>query len=293
MGSELSPGGGAPSEYAQLAARYGLKPQVGRPPFGKYLRDLWASRNFIWTLATTRTYARNENTYLGQIWSILNPLLYAAVFYVVFGIILKTGRGLDNFPGFLIVGVFIFQFCSAALSSGASAVTGNIAMIRSLRFPRAVLPLASVVTEFLTLLPAIVVMFIIVNVSGERPQLSWLGALPMLVVIAVFNAGISLVAARLVAQQRDFKNLIPVATQLLRYLSGVFFWIEGYHLQGLLGVLFTYQPYALSLEVMRGCLLAQLTVSWQEALAMCLWAVGLLIGGLIYFWRAEGKYGVE
>jgi len=292
LGSDQSTDG-APSEYARLAAQHGLQLQVGRPPFGKYLRDLWLSRNFIWALATTRTYARNENTYLGQVWSILNPLLYASVFYVVFGKILGTGRGIDNFTGFLIVGVFVFQFCSGALSSGSSAIVGNTAMIRSLRFPRAVLPIASVVTEFLTLLPAIVVMFVIVNITGERPSWTWLLTVPMFLVIAIFNAGISLVTARLVAQQRDLKNLIPVAVQLLRYMSGVFFSIQQRVPDGFAGDLMLYQPYALSLEVIRGCLLAEFSLNWTQVVVMCGWAAVLSVGGLIFFWRAEGRYGVE
>ena len=292
MGSEQATDG-APSEYALLAARHGLQLQVGRPPLGRYLRDLWRSRNFIWALATTRTYARNENTYLGQVWSILNPLLYASVFYVVFGKILGTGRGIDNFTGFLIIGVFVFQFCSGALTTGANAVIGNTAMIRSLRFPRAVLPIAAVATEFLTLLPAIVVMFIIVSITGERPTWTWLLAVPMFFVIALFNAGISLVAARLVAQQRDFKNLIPVGVQLLRYMSGVFFSIQQRVPEGFAGDLMLYQPYALSLEVIRGCLLEEFPLNWAQVGVMCGWAVVMSVGGLIYFWRAEGRYGVE
>lgn len=293
MSSEQAPGT-APSEYAQLAAKYGLKPQVGRPPLGQYLKDLWASRNFIWTLASTRTYARNENTYLGQIWSILNPLLYAAVYGLIFGVILKTNGGIDNFEGFLVVGVFVFQFCSAALSNGATAVTGNIAMIRSLRFPRAVLPISVALTEFLTLLPAIVVMFIIVNLTGERPEWSWFLTIPAFALIALFNTGIALIMSRVVARSRDVRNLIPFTTQLLRYISGLFFSIAD-HTQSypVIGTLLAYQPYALSIDMVRGALLEQFDTSGLELLVMTLWAVGLSVGGLIYFWRAEGKYGVE
>jgi teichoic acid transport system permease protein len=294
LSSEQARGDAAPSEYAQLAAKYGLTHQVGRPPFLSYLKDLWASRNFIWTLSTTRAYARNENTYLGQLWSILTPLLYAGVYSIIFGVVLKTRGGVDNYIGFLVVGVFIFQFCSSVLSQGASAVTGNISMIRSLRFPRAVLPISAVVTEFLTLLPAIVVMLVIVSLTGEQPQWSWLLIVPAFVLIALFNVGMSFIMARLVSKSRDIKNLIPFSVQFLRYMSGLFFSIAHYTAAyPTLGVLLTYQPYALSIELVRGALLEEFPTSGLQFAVMCLWAVGLSIGGLIYFWRAEGKYGVE
>ncbi|MGC4175518.1 ABC transporter permease [Demequina sp.] len=293
MSSEQA-AGGAPSEYAQLAEQYGLPLQVGRPPLGKYLKDLWRSRSFIWALARTRAYARNENTYLGQLWSILTPLLYAAVYGLIFGVVLQTDRGVENYIGFLVIGVFIFQFCSSALSQGANAVVGNISMIRSLRFPRAALPIAVVVTEFLTLLPAIVVMLIIVNLTGEHPQWSWFLVVPAFALIALFNAGVALVMSRVVTHSRDVKNLIPFVVQLLRYMSGLFFSIAHYtqNFPGL-GAVLTYQPYALSIEMVRGALLQEFNTSALELAVMCLWAFGLAFGGLIYFWRSEGKYGVN
>lgn len=293
--SKASPGGGAPpSEYALLAQEHGLPLQKGRPPLGDYLRDLWRSRSFTWALAKTRAYAQNENTYLGQIWSILTPLLYAGVYYLIFGVVLNTRAGVDNFPAFLITGLFVFQFCSGALNRGSTAVTSNVAMIRSLRFPRAALPISVAITELLTVLPAIVVMYVLVWLTGETPQWTWLMAIPAFALITVFNIGVALIASRLVSQFRDVRNLIPFVVQLLRYMSGLFFSIAAYT-EGLplLGAILQYQPFALSLELVRGALLAEISVSSTEALVMAGWALLALVGGAIYFWRREGKYGVE
>lgn len=281
------------SKYAALAQQHGLRRQVGRPWLGEYLRDLWRSRNFIWTLATTRAYSQNENTYLGQIWSFINPLLYAAVYYLIFGVVLNTTKGITNFVGFLVIGLFVFQFCTAALSQGSGAVVNNMSMIRSLRFPRAVLPISIVVTEFLTLLPTIIVMFVLVTLTGERPTWSWLLTAPMFMVITLFNVGVALVFARVVATSRDIKNLIPFMTQLLRYMSGIFFSIEKYAGDGLIGVAMMYQPYALSIEIIREALLVEYAVSWTNIAVMCAWAVGVSVCGLLYFWRGEGKYGFD
>jgi len=283
-----------PSEYALLAQEHGLPLQKGRPPFIQYMRDLWRSRNFIWTLAKTRTYARNENTYLGQVWSVLTPLLYAVVYYIIFKVILSTDRGIDNFIGYLVAGLFVYQFTSGTLSKGATAVISNLSMIRSLRFPRAALPISVAITELLTVLPAIVVMFAIVWGSGETPQWTWLLAIPAFAIITVFNVGIALLVSRLVSQYRDVKNLIPFVVQLLRYLSGLFFSIAAYtEAHPTLGVVLQYQPYALSLDLVRGAMLAEITTTAIDVLVMCGWATLALVAGIIYFWRREGKYGVE
>ena len=295
-----TPADGETSEYARLAAEHGLVRQGVRGTFGTYLRDLWRSRHFIWTLAVTRTYSRNENTYLGQLWAILNPLLFAGVYYVVFGLVLGTDGGVVNYPAFLVVGIFIFQFCSTALTSGANSVVNNISMIRSLRFPRAALPISVVLTEFLTLLPAIVVMFVLVTLTGENPSWEWLLVPPMFLVITVFNVGMALGLSRLTHRSRDVKNIIPLVTRVLRYVSGVFFYIDHYtakagstELAQLGGIVLAYQPYALALDVIRAPLLAEFEISWLSMGVMTAWALLAIVAGLIYFWRGEGKYGVD
>lgn len=293
MGTERLEGGAPRSSYAQLAAEHGLAPQVGRPPFGAYVRELWRSRHFMWALARTRTYAKNENTYLGQVWAILTPLLYAVVYFVIFGLLLRTGAGVDNFRAYLVIGIFVFQFCSGALSRGASAIISNSSMIRSLRFPRAALPISTVITEFLNLLPAIVVMLVLVSVTGERPSLSWLLIVPMFVLIAVFNVGVGMFASRIVSGSRDVKNLIPFTVQVLRYASGVFFSISAFVKSDFWAAVLHYQPYALALEAIRAPLLEQFTLSWVEVAVMSGWAVLALVAGLVFFWRGEGKYGME
>lgn len=291
--------GREPTEYALLAEQYGLTRQGVRGSFGTYLRDLWNSRHFIWSLAKARTYSRNENTYLGQVWAILNPLLFAGVYFLVFGVILRTTGGIDNFIGFLVVGIFIFQFCATALTAGANAVVNNLSMIRSLRFPRAALPISVVITEFLTLLPAIVVMFVLVTLTGEVPSWEWLLIPPLFLLITIFNVGVALGMSRLTHQSRDVKNITPLATRVLRYTSGVFFSIEHYMAElpsavpALLTYVLVYQPYALALDVMRAPLLAEFDLSWLKIGAMAGWAVVAMVVGLVYFWRGEGKYGVD
>jgi len=281
-----------PSPYAALAAEHGLQRQGVRGPFIAYLRDLYRSRQFIWTLGLTRTYSRNENTYFGQVWAIFNPLIYAGVYYVIFGLILKTNGGVENFRAFLVIGVFIFQFCSAALMVGSQSVTGNGSMIRSLRFPRAALPISVVITEFLTLLPAIVVMFVLVTLTGETPSFEWLLVPVMLLVITIFNVGMALLMARMTHQFKDLRNLITHFTRVLRYVSGVFFLISHYA-EGLLGLVLEYQPYALALDVIREPLLGEFDLSWPHMAAMTAWALLATVGGLVYFWRGEGRYGLD
>lgn len=282
---------GGPSELAQLAARSGLKKVGSRPGLPEYVRTLWARRHFLWVLSTSRSYSRNQNNYLGQLWSVLSPLTLAAVYYLVFGLLLDTRAGTTNYPGFLTIGVFIFMAIAASMTAGSTAVTSNITMVRALDFPRAVLPLSVALSEMLTLLPAIGVMIVIVLLTGEPITVSWLLLPVALVLILLFSAGCAMIAARVVVAARDLRNLIPVAIRLLRYVSGVFFSIEAYAGRFEWGFVLEYQPVAVYLTLMRSVLLQDVAVDptmWLTGLA---WAVVLFLVGFVVFWSAEEKYG--
>jgi teichoic acid transport system permease protein len=281
----------AAGEAEAMADEYGLHRIGVRRRLGAYLHDLWSRRHFIRVLASANAYARNQKNYLGQLWSVLNPILNAVVYFLIFGLILQTNRGVENFVAFLTIGVFIFGFTSSAIMAGSRAITGNLGLVRSMHFPRAVLPLAVVLTELIALLPALVVLCGIVLLTGEPITVDWL-LFPVVVVLQwLFNTGCALVAARLVAQVRDLLNVIPFVLRFLRYASGVFFNISAYVGDSWIGLLMEYQPVAIYLTLARSALLSEGAhdpATWAFGVG---WAVLFLVGGFLVFWRAEERYG--
>lgn len=280
-----------PSELAQLAARHGLKEVGGRPSLPTYVRQLWDRRAFLWVMASSRSYSRNQNNYLGQLWTILNPLTLAGVYFVVFGLLLGTTGGIENFVAFLTIGIFIFTAIASAISAGSNAVMSNINVVRALEFPRAILPLSVALSEMLTLLPAMAVMVVIVLLTGESVALSWLLLPVVLVMILLFCAGCAMIAARIVVGARDLRNLIPVAIRLLRYVSGVFFSIQHYTGAFTWGMLLEYQPVAVYLTLVRSAMLEEFTAAAPLWWAGAGWALLFFLVGFLVFWSAEDRYG--
>jgi teichoic acid transport system permease protein len=155
------------------------------------------------------------------------------------------------------------------------------------------LPTAAVLTELVSLFPVLLVMCAIVLVTGEPVTWRWL-LLPVVVALQwMFNTGCAFVATRLVASARDLLNLLPFILRILLYLSGVFFDINAYAGDTPLGYVLEYQPVAVYLTLTRSCLLTQ----EQSQLDPTMWAVGagwavlFLVGGFLFFWRAEERYG--
>lgn len=261
-----------------------------RPPLPTYLRQLWERRHFAIALAASKAYARHQNNYLGQLWSLLNPLLWAGVYLLVFGVVLGTDRGVGNFVGFLVIGVFLFRFSSSAIQGGSRAIIGNRSLIGSLQFPRALLPFSVVLAELFTLLPALGVLVVLVLATGEPVQLSWL-LLPLAIALQwLFGTGMALVCARLVAQVRDLAELVPFALRVLLYTSGVFFSIDHYVGEGGARAVLAHQPIAVYLELARGALLSDVTAALEMWLWGAGWAALALVVGFWFFWHGEERY---
>lgn len=284
---------------AALADEYGLSRIGARPRLPSYIRSLWSRRQFVVTLATSNAYARNRNTYLGQFWNILNPLLWSAVYFLVFGLLLGARGDMDGstYVAFLVTGVFVFRYISSCMSSGAKSISGNISLVRSLHFPRVALPVATVLSEFVILLPGFGVMALIVAVTGQGPAWSWLLFPVAAILILTFSTGLALVIARLVADVRDVTNLLPFVTRLLLYTSGVFYSIESLRdkfTSGGVGWLYPIaenQPVAVYLNLARATLINDVELTERLWWLGTGYAVLFLLVGLLYFWRAEERYG--
>jgi teichoic acid transport system permease protein len=279
-----------PAHGAALAYEYGLKKVGGRPRLGKYLTQVWDRRHFAISLARGKAYSRNQGNYLGQLWAVLTPLLWAALYFSVFGLLLTINRGIDNFATFLVTGLFLIRFMSGAMTHAASSIEKNSNLISSLQFPRALIPISSAMADFLTLLPSIAVLLVIALITGEPIRWQILLLAPAVVLAYVFATGLAFFSARLVAEVSDLQNLTPFINRLLFYVSGVLFSIDRYG-NGWFGTSMKHQPFAVYLELGRGSLLHTFPVDPVMWVWGVFWAVATCGLGFIYFWRAEAKYG--
>ncbi|WP_018588164.1 ABC transporter permease [Salinispora arenicola] len=281
---------------AQLAARHGLSVADTRPTLTAYARTLWSYRHFMTTYANAKVTASFSQARLGQVWQMLTPLTNAAVYYLIFGVILNTSRGIDNFIAYLCVGLFLFTFTSSTATGGISAITTNLGLVRALHFPRAALPFAITLTQLRHLLAAMVVLIGIVLATGEPITLEWLLAIPALLLLAVFSVGLALALARLGSKLTDLKQIMPFAMRTWMYGSGVLYSVHAFtdNLPALATTLIQLNPMLIYIELFRHALLegAPVTSGVPRLLLLATaWALLVGVGGFIYFWRGEQEYG--
>ena len=257
-----APQGLLPDEpLPELAARYGLKPSAARPSPLAYLKQLWQRRHFIMAFATARNVAMYSDARLGQVWQILTPLLNAAVYFLIFGVILDTKRGVPNFIPFLVTGVFIFNFTQRSFIISSRVINDSLPLIRALHFPRACLPLGYVLIELQQMAISMVVLVVIVLGFGEPLTWYWLLALPAIALQTFFNVGVGLTLARIGAGVDDVSQLIPFIVRTWMYTSGVMFFIPALstlYLHAKISFLLQINPAAVYISLVRNALLTSL-----------------------------------
>jgi teichoic acid transport system permease protein len=282
---------------SQLAAQHGLHVAADRPSIPAYLRQLWAYRHFMVAYSNAKTAAQFANVGLGQLWQVLTPLANAAVYFLIFGLVLGTRGKIDNFAGYLCIGIFIYTFTATVVQNSVQSITGNLNMIRALHFPRATLPLTVTLTQAQQMLASTAVLLVILLLTKEPITLQWLLIVPALLLQAIFNAGLALLMARLGSKITDLKQLVPFIMRTWLYGSGIFYSISIFtnNLSPGWARIFLLNPLLIFASLPRELLLTdpgQRPMSMSEQwLVALIWAVVALVVGFIYFWRGEKEYG--
>lgn len=279
---------------ADDAARAGLHRVGGRPPLLAYLGEVWQRREFIYSLAKFRLEAENGRNRLGMGWVILKPLLNAAVYGLVFGLLLQTRRGVEDFVPFLVIGVLMFEYFSTCFTTGAKSITSNAALVQSLSFPRMSLPIALVGQRLMQFVPMLLIMMITASVYGSYPSLMWLLLIPLTILFTVFNTGLTLITARLTVHFRDLTQLLPFIARFFFYTSGIFFSVrQRFGEDSVVRKIADVQPIHEFLTLGRAILLdgSSYTIPGEYWVYASAWSIVTLLVGILFFWAAEERYG--
>ncbi|ATZ26424.1 Teichoic acid translocation permease protein TagG [Streptomyces lavendulae subsp. lavendulae] len=288
----------APQSPAELAAAHGLTVSGARPSLPRYLAELWGRRHFVTAYAGARMQATYSTARLGQVWHLMTPLLNASVYYFIFGVVMNASHHVPDYVPFLITGVFVWDFIGSSVNAGTRAVHGNLGLVRALHFPRASLPISSVVQLFQQLLVTMGALVVLLLAFGQTPGPAWLLALPALFLMAVFCAGCALVMARVGSKNPDVSQLMPFVLRTWMYSSGVMWSIDSVlrtdHLPHWVTLLLKTNPAAVYIDLMRFALIDSFKAAslphhvWPIAIG---WALLAGVGGFVYFWKAEEEYG--
>lgn len=263
-----------------------------RPLLSDYVKKIWGRRQFIWLDARSRAFKTDRDMILGRIWLVLSPLLDGLMYGFIFGFILQTSRGIDNFIGFLMIGITFFGMMRGPLTGGIGLTRSFRKMLGSFDFPAAALVFARAIREaFDSLIPAIVAVIIALAFQWGEP-LHWtiILVVPLFLLIQMFGTGLMFISARITAQIPDMKTIINLAARAWFFISGVFFSVERFVDQPTLKFLMEENPAYRFLTAVRGAVMYGEVPDLADWGILAAWGVGTLVVGFMFFWKGEGKY---
>jgi lipopolysaccharide transport system permease protein len=281
-----------PSRAAEAAERERVEHVTVIRPASSWprvdLSEVWRYKGLLGIFIWRDLKVRYKQTVVGAAWALFQPLMTAAVYTLVFGRFARFPSGGLPYPIFAFAGVLAWQYFSGSLNQGSSSVVSNVPLVTKVYFPRLLLPLGGVLVPLADLALACLVMIGMMTWYGRWP--TWVGLLaPLFILLALVTAlGCALGLSALNVRYRDVPYAIPAFMQVMPFLSGVPFALNGVpeKWQWLLSL----NPMTTVIAGWRWAILGGPPLVLGQALIGATVALMLLFGGLAYFRRSEPRF---
>lgn len=185
------------------------------------IRDLLAHRELLWALGMREVRVRYKQSLLGILWAAIQPLTMMFVFTVVFSRFARLPSEGVPYPVFSYAALLPWNLFSSAVSAAIGSVAGAGALIKKVYFPRAVLPLASMLPSTVDFLVSAGVFGLLLAYYGVPVSWQALYVLPVLLLQAAFMVGVSLLLGAFNAYYRDVRYVLPIVLQVWLYATPV------------------------------------------------------------------------
>lgn len=210
-------------------------------------KEIYNYRHMLFTLVKQDIKGRYKGSFLGFLWTLLNPLLMLLVYSLVFQFIFKTG--IENYPIYLFICLMPWNTFANSIAVGTVCVSNNGSILKKVYFPREVMPLAGVISNTIQYFFSAVIIFIALLVSGVG--ISWSALfLPIIVLIqAIFTFGIILILSAINVYVRDVQYIMNPVMMIWMYATPILYSISMvperffglYHLNPMVGIMEAYQ----------------------------------------------------
>lgn len=246
------------------------------------MRRAW---ELLYLLTKRELKLRYQDTVFGFLWSMIKPLLLAAVLFVALKKIARLD--VEDYQLVLITGLFPWTWFQVSMVVATPAFAGNGALIKKVYFPRYVLPFAAITNNGIHFILSLPIILIFVLASGRTPDWTWLLGIPLLFLIELaFLFGALLLVASLDVFFRDLEHLVDVGTLLLFYLTPILYPLE---LAGRWKPLIMANPMSGIIEAWRRLFMDN-AIPGAELLPSLGFAIAALLVGVLTFRQLQGNF---
>ena len=240
-----------------------------------YLTTFRKYKGLIGYLAKNQVSLRYRKSYLGMLWSLLNPLLTMLVLTMIFSTIFKNQ--IENFPIYLMCGKLIFDFNSECTNTAMGSIVNNAALIKKIYVPKYVFPLSSAVASLVNLMFSMLALIIVMIFTKTPLNIAMTAFWLPLVYAFMFSTGLGLILASLNVFFRDIKHLYKVFITLWVYMTPIFYPIESMREE--VKTIISFNPLYHYIKMFRGIILHGTFPTLREnIICFAIGAAALVIG---------------
>jgi ABC-2 type transport system permease protein len=179
------------------------------------------------SMARTEFKLRYYGSALGYVWSLMRPLLFFGVLYLFFVKIIRISRG-PYYGAYLLTGIVLWTYLAEATATSVTCLVAREGMLRKIRFPRMVVPLAVSLTATFNLGMNFIAVFVFAFASGVTPTVQWLEMIPIVGLFIVLATGIAMLLSALYVRFRDVQPIWEVFLQIWFYGSPILYPATAY-----------------------------------------------------------------
>lgn len=185
-------------------------------------KEIYEYRQMIFGLVKKELRGRYKGSFLGFLWTFINPLMQLLVYTFVFSVVLHSGY--DKYYLFLFVALIPWIFFSTAITGGAGCILAQKGMVTKIYFPREVIPISHVTSAFVNMLYTFIIVIIVVIISGIKLQLIGVLCLPIIMIVEYLLAlGIAMIVSSVTVFFRDLEYITGILLMAWQFLSPVMY----------------------------------------------------------------------
>lgn len=229
------------------------------------------------SLATSEFKLRNEGSYLGILWYLLNPILLFFLLLVVFSN--NLGSKIDNYPIYLLLGIIMFNFFQQITNTSILSMKDHKGIIKSINFPKEVIVGSNLLKSLFSHFFEIILFFIIAGFMGVNP-IGFLYYLPILFFYCIFIIGCTMILSSLYVYFTDLDNIWQFFSRLLFFGTPIVYSIVGMKKTLILNL---FNPLYYFITIARDTIIYnKIPETWMVIIAIIYSLITLLIGSIIF-----------
>lgn len=200
-----------------------LREITGPSAYGGDLRRFW---DLLWLVTVSEFRSQYANTALGFLWTIIRPLIFFGVIFLVLRGLLRFGANIEDYGQILVLSLILFTYFLETTTRAVRSVASKEGMVRKMQFPRIVIPLSVSLSSLMTLALNLIAVLPLMIAFGLRPQVGWLGVPLLILLLVVFTTALGMLLSVLFVRFEDTAQVWGLISRVLLYATPILFPIE-------------------------------------------------------------------